>query len=249
MTFQERHANYSRPIPKCGIYKITNKISGRFYIGKSNNIERRFSEHKSPNEWVRNPNKNMYLDMIRYGLNNFEFEIIEECSEKDLNERERYWIDKLDAYWGDLGYNGTEGGDGHSPGTGHPNHKLTENDIIDIRTRYNNHERRCEVEELYKDKISHGGFVKIWNGTNWSHIMPEVYTVENRNFHAHNTNRKGSANGRALVTEDQVRDIRNRKKNGEHWRDVYLDYAYTRIQVPAFKDIWNNRKWKHVIVE
>jgi hypothetical protein len=46
--------------------------------------------------------------------------------------------------------------------------------------------------------------------------MPEVYTEENKHFHKYNTGQKGSENGRALLNEQQVYEIRTRKKLGEH---------------------------------
>jgi hypothetical protein len=69
----------------------------------------------------------------------------------------------------------------------HPSHKLTKQDVINIRTRYNNQERKNEVYEDYKNLIGESGFHKIWNGDTWKNIMPEVYTTENKNFHKHNT--------------------------------------------------------------
>ena len=47
------------------------------------------------------------------------------------------------------------------------NQPLTEKDVIDIRTRYNNKERCKEVESLYSDRIGHSGFSKIWKGETW----------------------------------------------------------------------------------
>lgn len=43
----------------------------------------------------------------------------------------------------------------------HPRHKVTIEDVQDIRQRYANHERCKDVEQLYKDKIGHSGFSKI----------------------------------------------------------------------------------------
>lgn len=91
-----------------GIYKVTNTINGMFYVGKSNNIERRFSQHlegyQSATLLKRAINK--------YGPENFVLDILEECDEKDLNEREKYWISKLDARNRSVGYNIHPGGDG-----------------------------------------------------------------------------------------------------------------------------------------
>ena len=56
------------------IYKATNKINGKSYIGQSNNIERRFSEHKTK---IDIP---IEIAIRKYGIDAFNFEIIEECS-------------------------------------------------------------------------------------------------------------------------------------------------------------------------
>ena len=80
-----------------GIYKITNLINGHFYIGQSTQIEGRWSDHK-----IAGLNKNspsyeypLYRAFRKYGLENFSFEIIEECSNDQLNEKENYWINLL----------------------------------------------------------------------------------------------------------------------------------------------------------
>lgn len=131
----------------------------------------------------------------------------------------------------------------------HPRHKLTREDVIDIRTRYDNHERCKEVEILYSAKIGHSGFSKIWKGETWKDIMPEVYTKENKEFHLHNTGQKGSSNGRSKLTEEDVYAIRLRKKNGEDWRAVYQDYKYTGIKEGPFYNTWCGYNWKHVVVK
>ena len=69
-----------------GIYKITKKIDGKSYIGQSNDIQRRFNEHKTK--------KGLIIDQAiqKYGVSAFNFEILEECSLEELNSREKYWI-------------------------------------------------------------------------------------------------------------------------------------------------------------
>lgn len=76
-----------------GVYKITNNITGDCYIGSSNNIKRRWAQHNSPSTWAIKPGMKLYQAMIQYGLNNFEFEVIEETN--NLKEREQYWIEQL----------------------------------------------------------------------------------------------------------------------------------------------------------
>ncbi len=233
----------------CGIYKITNLLNEKVYIGQSTYIERRFSQHKSPYEWSRHPSNELYGDMNTMGIKNFSFEIIEECPLELLEEKEIYWTKYYNAV--ETGYNkvyGTPIGSENDKGERHPNHKLTEQDVIDIRTRYNNKERCKEVETLYSNKIGHSGFSKVWKGETWTHIMMEVYTPENKNFHLHNTGQNGSQNGRSKLTEEDVYAIRMRKKNRETWQEVYKDYQYTEITEGSFKNVWYNRNWKNIIV-
>ena len=76
-----------------GVYKITNNITGDFYIGSSKNIESRWAGHKCLSTHKRHPNSKLYKDMASYGLDNFKFEVLEETA--DLHNREQYWIEQL----------------------------------------------------------------------------------------------------------------------------------------------------------
>lgn len=100
-----------------GIYKIENLINGKIYIGQSIDIKDRFSSHKripSSSEEIKK-HYPLYRAFNKYGLENFSFEIIEQCEKNQLNEREKYWIDYYHSYYKDPlgnGYNLTTGGDG-----------------------------------------------------------------------------------------------------------------------------------------
>lgn len=88
-----------------GIYKITNLINGKAYIGQSINIEGRWGQH------LRKCKYPCDAAIQKYGKENFSFEVLEECPRSKLNEREVYWIAYYDTYLG-YGYNLTPGGDG-----------------------------------------------------------------------------------------------------------------------------------------
>ena len=95
---------------KIGIYQYKNKINGKSYIGQSININKRFREHKSAafNQNSRDYNFAIHAAIRKYGLDNFDFIILEECAPERLNEREIYWIAFYDSYHN--GYNETIGG-------------------------------------------------------------------------------------------------------------------------------------------
>ncbi len=89
-----------------GIYKITNNVNKKVYIGQSIDIKRRWREHKKCKD-LYNP---LYQDMKVNRIDNFSFDVIEECSQQQLNEREQFWISYYDSYKN--GYNRTIGGEG-----------------------------------------------------------------------------------------------------------------------------------------
>ena len=78
-----------------GIYKITNTVTGDFYIGSSKNIKERWVYHKCKSTWNRYPNNPMYQDMKRYGTDKFVFEILAEVEVDKLKETEQKFIETL----------------------------------------------------------------------------------------------------------------------------------------------------------
>ena len=85
----------------CGIYKITNTITNDFYIGSSKNVKNRWAAHKRKSVWKNCPNNPMYLDMQKYGLDKFEFQVIEEVEPEKLKEAEQYFIEMLKPTYND----------------------------------------------------------------------------------------------------------------------------------------------------
>lgn len=227
-----------------GIYKITNSINNNSYIGLSTHLEDRWKYHKDPYNWERENSKILYKAIKKYGIENFKFEILEECLASELSDKEKYYIKLYNTYLN--GYNMTAGGEDNQ-GESHPGHKLTEKDVIDIRTRYDNLERRNIVYQDYKDRIGESGFSKIWKGETWKSIMMNVYTKENKEYHLHDTANRGSKNGRAKITEEDVKNIRLRRKNGEALKDVYEDYK-NKLTKGSFTNIWSYQNWKNIVV-
>ena len=78
-----------------GIYRITNTVTNDFYIGSSKDVKKRWESHKIPSTWNKCPNNQMYLDMQKYGIENFAFEILAEVEEGSLKETEQQFIEKL----------------------------------------------------------------------------------------------------------------------------------------------------------
>ena len=91
------------------IYKITNKLNNKVYIGQTiqKPIER-FYQHcaKKCDKYILN--MVIHKAIFKYGKDNFTFEVIEEVPKQQLNEREEYWIKYYNSYTD--GYNSTKGG-------------------------------------------------------------------------------------------------------------------------------------------
>lgn len=119
------------------IYKITNKVNGKSYIGQTRyTLEFRWRQHlhKKDNTYFHNAIK-------KYGAGNFSLEVLEECPYSNLNEREIFYIAKYDTF--NSGYNLTIGGDG--------NRRLLLDNSYD------------EIKELYLSGFSSNKIATLYN--------------------------------------------------------------------------------------
>ena len=124
------------------IYKITNKVNGKSYIGQTRyTIEFRWKQHihKKDNTYFHNA-------IHKYGIENFSIEILEECNINDLNSKEIFYIAKYNTF--DRGYNLTIGGDGNR-------RLLLDNKYDEIKELYLSGFSSNKIATLYKvDKAS-----------------------------------------------------------------------------------------------
>lgn len=88
---------------RTGIYKITNIENQMCYVGQAANLADRWKQHIKRGMGAETPTRNkLYPAMLEYGVENFTFEIVEECERSKLNEREDYWQEYFHAR--DYGY-------------------------------------------------------------------------------------------------------------------------------------------------
>lgn len=93
------------------IYKITNTINNKSYIGKTyDKMEERLKQHIKESKRVRGQNRPLYRAFNKYGVDNFSIECLGEYDESELETKEQEYIDLYDTY--SFGYNATKGGDG-----------------------------------------------------------------------------------------------------------------------------------------
>ena len=95
-----------------GIYMIRNKINNKVYIGQTINIDNRWMQHRSRLKCQSHENKHLQSAYDLYGKDAFEYILLEECEENELNDKEKFYIKYYDSYYS--GYNQDFGGQGCS---------------------------------------------------------------------------------------------------------------------------------------
>lgn len=171
------------------IYKITNQLNQKLYIGLTTKTRPtdRFSQHRYLANHPEQEASESYLHkaMRKDGINNFSFEIIEECSNDQLEEREMYWINYYHTWIGDPkcnGYNLTKGGEG-TKGFSRQQSATEKQHKKEILTQYYiNHPEKKEEQrqrtlqlwqnEEYRQKVTNG--VK-----NFYDKHPDIFKGEN----------------------------------------------------------------------
>lgn len=167
------------------IYQYKNKINGHMCIGLTNNLHRRYLDHLSAanNENNKNHNQPFHRALRKYGEENFDYITLEDNIEtlEEAKERERYWIAFYNTYSDRQHYNATPGGDAVGEnnvhlGENHGRALLTEEEVCYCRKCYAEGKRSRNIyNESFQDKISYSGFLRMWHGANWKHVMPEVF--------------------------------------------------------------------------
>ena len=146
------------------IYKITNQINGKIYIGQTRKtLQERMNAHiKKASEY---PNRYLYDAMNHYGYSNFSIALIEECSNSQLDEREIYWINYYDSTNHEIGYNLTSGGGGGNTWLLNP-HKLQTGEKI----------RKSNLKEDYIPITKESLESDINNGLTSEEMMKKYHT-------------------------------------------------------------------------
>lgn len=146
-----------------GIYKITNLINNKVYIGLSTNIKERWRAHRSRPFQKKSHQYNYYLyrAIRKYGLENFSFEVVEECQKEELGEKEIYWINYYHSNDEQFGYNRTSGGE-----QARTSSKITEDEAKEIQ-EYLLYSKMSQADLGEKYNISQRSISYINTGTTW----------------------------------------------------------------------------------
>jgi len=221
------------------VYKITNNVNNKSYIGITKDYVTRWRLHRQTcfNEAHPEYQKVLYRAFRKYGLESFTFSVLySNLNVEEAKLLEIQLIKDLNCLVSSgLGYNVSPGGDIPNgkilKGEEHPGALLTENEAKDIiAKRESQNYRKSYVFDLYKHKIGAGGFDPIWHGRSWKHLQPETITL---------------INGNRGTTRDQAIAIIERRENGELQKDVYNDYKNS-ITKTSFQYVWLGYIWKEL---
>lgn len=223
-----------------GIYCFTNKVNGKKYIGQSCNIENRYKSHKRNylNANLQTYNGKFYRALRKYGFDNFTFTILEASenfNQKELNQKEIYYINKFDSFIN--GYNMNYGGRYTSNGI----KKLNEQQVLQIKELIQNTDISFqEISRKYGLDVNGSLISMINSGAVWNIIGQYDYPIR-KNTYFRNI---GGTNPRAIFSDEEVIEIRQRYVH-ESMPDIYVDYK-DRCSFSELKKIVYGSQFKNL---
>lgn len=235
-------------ITNSGCYMITNTINGKIYIGSSENINKRWNEHK--NMLLKNKHDNNHLQAAynKYGIGAFEYIIIRYCDKEDCLFFEQIY---LDTYWdgGNLCYNIAKDATAPMKGRKHSEGFMVgkNNSMFGKSSSMLGKHHTTET----KNKISSANIGKN-NGmfSKTGELCPsfgKLHTEKQKAACSGKNNpmfgRTGEKNPSAKLTWKQVKEIRLYYKEGITRVDLAKKYG---VSFQNISSILNNKIWKEV---
>lgn len=240
---------------------ILNTVNNKKYIGKSKNLKQRWGDHKK----VANGGKEKYpkeyfaihAAINKYGIDNFKFVPIEVFeTEEEAYTAECFWIDLLNTYNKNYGYNCTLGGDGVRA-IGETLEKIIANnnsDTVRESRRFHGKKRHLENPNYFKN-------LAIGNKSNLGKNLPQEQkdkisdTLKNKyendteyankiNSNASKLLKFGEEHARSKLTEKQVLEIRS-KYIPRKYGYIKLAKEYN-VNDETIRSIVLRKTWTHI---
>lgn len=219
----------------CGIYKITNIINNKVYIGSSKDIYKRWLQHK--NHLNQHTHRNRFLQFAwdKYGERNFLFEIIEICNENDLFINEQKWYDYYNSGDCNFGYNLSK--IARCPSYKATIETLKNGEQVISYEQFNQIVYMLENTDIPIPKIAkklgapERTIYQIYFKKQYSELL------NNKNF------KKRSYNYEKILTCDQVKEIINKLQNNEFNSDIAKEYG---VSAGTINDIRKHKTWTNL---
>lgn len=204
------------------IYLIKNIVTNKYYVGQTRlrNPIIRWKDHVD-SAYIKKEEYHLYQSMRKYGLSNFVFQVIEDgILLKDLDIKEKYYIDYYDSY--NNGYNNTIGGQDNSWHS-----KLSKEQVLEIINKIRKNEK--SFVSIAKDyDINPSTVSDINNGDTW--YFEEIeYPIINKN------NKK-------YFSEEEISDIYTKLQRGISRNTIAKEYNTSKTTIA---NINNGIIYKH----
>lgn len=226
------------------VYKITNLINNKIYIGITNDIAKRWSNEKS---YPSDPKRRQVIQeaIHKYGKDNFNFEVLHRnLSVEQAVILEKQYIQDYNSLVPN-GYNVDCGGSYHpnfsiKEGADNNNAHLTNEEaqyILDNRDK-----PAYLLYDEFSDKLSYEAFYKVYHHITYKNLSTntEEYPF-NREFACQFTS--------GPLEYDDVVKLRIRYNNGEYWRKVFEDYKWAYQDDMTFWNVYYGNRYKLVMPE
>lgn len=234
---------YDNESAKFCVYKITNLINNKIYIGKTCNFENRWYEHVRVAKTKEKTSYYLHKSINKYGAENFKIEIIENnLTEEQSLEREKFWIKILNSKDPNIGMNLTDGGEGTS------GLKWTE-ESRDKKRGKNNPNFGKNISKQMQDKNP-----DIFNGINngfygKTHSTETINFLKNRDISPEikniiSENCRGAKQWNAKFSNDDIIEIR-RKWDNKECSQAELARIYG-VKRNTINQIVNRKRWTHI---
>lgn len=225
------------------VYKITNKINGKVYIGLTKDPDARFSSHCRARLGKRK--SRLQISMMKHGVENFEMTVLEEHDTKDaVKTAEIRLIAEHNSQNPDKGYNMTSGGDGCPDLSEESKEKMR----AAGRRRRASLETRAKMSKAHKGRImtpEHCKNLSVARLKTISEKGPQQLSEETKKLIGEAS--RGSKNPSAKLDEDKVREIKKLLAEGKLTHYQIADMF--QISRPTVGFIKNGRLWTHVKLE
>lgn len=224
-----------------GIYKFTNLVNGKSYIGQSVNLEERHKAHKRNYINPKHPayNSIFYRALRKYGFENFDYQILAQSDKytiEELNELEIYYIKHYQSY--QCGYNMNPGGNN----TG-SNYFINFNTVLLIKEDLKNNRNLTLTDIAKKFGLSSISIVsRINSGLSYKSVGNYEYPI--RKHEEIKTVWQGENNSKAIFSNEEVLNIRIAFQDLD-LNTLYLKYK-DKISFSAFKKIVYGQNFQHL---
>lgn len=217
---------------KGNIYKITNKINNKSYIGCTiNKIEKRFEEHIY-RCFKTDINTKLYNSIRKYGIENFTIELLEICDINVIYNKEREYIVKFNTY--ENGLNSTFGGEGC---LGYVHSNEIRKKISRALKNGNSHKGKT-YDELYgKNKEEEKEKRRVSVKKYWESLTDEEKNERSKKI-------KETLRKKSKYPIEVIKEIKNKITSGSKVKELMVQYP--KVKSSFFYELKNGRRWSDI---